>query len=191
LKIDTTSQAGLKQFAQRLDVKADWNQLDLSQEKIDLLHQIIHHVKKSSSVYLRLPELMKKGVSTSTLFTGGSDIAKTMAAKVIANALSLDLYRIDLSVMVSKYIGETEKNLGKLFDAADNSGVILLFDEADALFGKRTGVEDSHDRYANLEISHLLQRIESFRGLVILTTNNKDSLDNAFVRRLHFIVDFS
>lgn len=193
MKNHTTTQAGLKQFARRLDVKADWNQLVLPQEQITLLHQITHHVKQSSRVYegLRLPKQMKEGVGTSALFAGESGTGKTMAAEVIANALNLDLYRIDLSAVVSKYIGETEKNLGKLFDAADDSGAILLFDEADALFGKRSGVKDSHDRYANLELSYLLQRIESFRGLVILATNNKDSLDNAFMRRLQFIVDFS
>jgi SpoVK/Ycf46/Vps4 family AAA+-type ATPase len=113
-----------------------------------------------------------------------------MAAEVIANALELDLYRIDLSSVVSKYIGETEKNLRKLFDAAEDSGAILLFDEADALFGKRSEVKDSHDRYANIEINYLLQRMESYRGLAILASNMKNALDKAFVRRLRFIVDF-
>jgi SpoVK/Ycf46/Vps4 family AAA+-type ATPase len=115
---------------------------------------------------------------------------KTMAAEVIANELHLDLYRIDLSQVVSKYIGETEKNLRRIFDAAEEGGAILLFDEADALFGKRSEVRDSHDRYANIEISYLLQRMEAYRGLAILTTNMKNALDPAFSRRIRFIVQF-
>src|SRR5205823_6163397 len=108
----------------------------------------------------------------------------------IANQLRVDLYRIDLSAVVSKYIGETERNLRKLFDAAEDGGAILFFDEADALFGKRSEVKDSHDRYANIEINYLLQRIEAYRGLVILATHMKSALDPAFMRRLRFIVDF-
>ncbi len=113
-----------------------------------------------------------------------------MAAEVLANELHLDLYRIDLSAVVSKYIGETEKNLARVFDAAEDSGAILLFDEADALFGKRSEVKDSHDRYANIEVSYLLQRMEAYRGLAILTTNQKAALDTAFLRRLRFVVQF-
>ena len=113
-----------------------------------------------------------------------------MAAEVLADELRLDLYRIDLAAVVSKYIGETEKNLRKVFDAAEESGAILLFDEADALFGKRSEVKDSHDRYANIEVSYLLQRMEAYRGLAILTTNMKSALDTAFLRRLRFIVQF-
>ena len=111
-----------------------------------------------------------------------------MAAEVLANELRLDLYRIDLSAVVSKYIGETEKNLRRVFDAAEDGGAILLFDEADALFGKRSEVKDSHDRYANIEVSYLLQRMEAYRGLAILTTNLKSALDPAFLRRLRFVV---
>jgi SpoVK/Ycf46/Vps4 family AAA+-type ATPase len=113
-----------------------------------------------------------------------------MAAEVIANELHLNLYRIDLSAVVRKYIGETEKNLRRLFDAAEDGGAILFFDEADALFGKRSEVKDSHDRYANIEINYLLQRMEAFRGLAILATNMRSALDQAFVRRLRFIVTF-
>jgi SpoVK/Ycf46/Vps4 family AAA+-type ATPase len=113
-----------------------------------------------------------------------------MAAEVIANELRLHLYRIDLSSVVSKYIGETEKNLRRLFDAAEDGGAILFFDEADALFGKRSEVKDSHDRYANIEINYLLQRMEAYRGLAILATNLKSALDQAFLRRLRFIVQF-
>src|SRR5438045_6237479 len=113
-----------------------------------------------------------------------------MAAEVLAHDLRLDLYRIDLSSTVSKYIGETDKNLRRIFDAAEEGGAVLLFDEADALFGKRSEVKDSHDRYANVEISYLLQRMEAYRGLAILTTNMKDALDRAFLRRLRFVVQF-
>ncbi len=113
-----------------------------------------------------------------------------MAAEVLARELNLDLYRIDLSAVVSKYIGETEKNLRRVFDAAEEGGSILLFDEADALFGKRSEVKDSHDRYANIEVGYLLQRMEAYQGLAILTTNMKDTLDSAFLRRLRFIVQF-
>jgi SpoVK/Ycf46/Vps4 family AAA+-type ATPase len=113
-----------------------------------------------------------------------------MAAEVLAHELHLDLYRIDLSMVVSKYIGETEKNLRRIFDIAEESGVILLFDEADALFGKRSEVKDSHDRYANIEVSYLLQCMEAYRGLAILTSNMKDALDHAFLRRIRFIVQF-
>jgi SpoVK/Ycf46/Vps4 family AAA+-type ATPase len=113
-----------------------------------------------------------------------------MAAEVLANELELDLYRIDLSQVVSKYIGETEKNLRRVFDAADQAGALLLFDEADALFGKRSEVRDSHDRYANIEVSYLLQRMESYRGVSVLTTNLKEAIDKAFLRRIRFIVQF-
>ncbi len=114
-----------------------------------------------------------------------------MAAEVLANDLRLHLCRIDLSAVVSKYIGETEKNLRKLFDSAEDGGAILFFDEADALFGKRSEVKDSHDRYANIEVNYLLQRMESYRGLAILATNMKSALDSAFLRRLRFIVQFA
>ena len=131
-----------------------------------------------------------RGLGISALFSGVSGTGKTMAAEVLANELRLDLYRIDLSAVVSKYIGETEKNLRRVFDAAEEGGAILLFDEADALFGKRTEVKDSHDRYANIEVSYLLQRVEAYRGLAILTTNLKSALDTAFLRRIRFILSF-
>ena len=192
LKSHKAVRTGMEQLARRIDVKADWNQLVLPQEQNALLHQITDQVEQRNRVYesFGLHEQMKGVVGICALFTGESGTGKTMAAEVIANDLNLDLYRIDLSAVVSKYIGETEKNLHKLFDTADDSGAILLFDEADALFGKRSEVKDSHDRYANVEINYLLQRMESYRGLVILATNTKDSLDKAFMRRLRFIVDF-
>jgi len=131
-----------------------------------------------------------RGLGICALFAGASGTGKTLAAEVLANELRLDLYRIDLSQVVSKYIGETEKNLRRVFDAAEHGGSILLFDEADALFGKRSEVKDSHDRYANIEVSYLLQRMEAYRGLAILTTNMKGALDAAFLRRIRFIVQF-
>jgi SpoVK/Ycf46/Vps4 family AAA+-type ATPase len=131
-----------------------------------------------------------RGLGISALFSGPSGTGKTMAAEVLAQELDLDLYRIDLSSVVSKYIGETEKNLRRVFDAAEMGGAILLFDEADALFGKRSEVKDSHDRYANIEVSYLLQRMEAYRGLAILTTNLKNALDPAFLRRIRFVLQF-
>jgi SpoVK/Ycf46/Vps4 family AAA+-type ATPase len=131
-----------------------------------------------------------RGLGICALFAGPSGTGKTMAAEVLARELHLDLYRIDLASVVSKYIGETEKNLRRVFDAAEEGGAILLFDEADALFGKRSEVKDSHDRYANIEVSYLLQRMEAYRGLAVLTTNLKNALDTAFLRRIRFIVHF-
>jgi SpoVK/Ycf46/Vps4 family AAA+-type ATPase len=126
----------------------------------------------------------------SVLFSGLPGTGKTMAAEILAAKLELPMYRIDLSQVVNKYIGETEKNLKRLFDAADISDSLLFFDEADALFGRRTEVKDAHDRYANLEISYLLERMERFKGLAILATNRKKDLDEAFLRRLRYIIDF-
>ena len=134
---------------------------------------------------------MSRGLGISVLFAGASGTGKTMAAEVIANALNLNLYRIDLSAVVSKYIGETEKNLRRVFDAAEDGGTLLFFDEADALFGKRSEVKDSHDRFANTQVTDLLQRMEAYSGLAILATNMKSALDQAFMRRLRFIVNFT
>ncbi len=156
------------------------------------LKEIAAQVKHRNQVYCEwgFERKMNRGFSISALFAGDSGTGKTMAAEVIANELQLNLYRIDLSAVVNKYIGETEKNLRRLFDAAEGGGAILFFDEADALFGKRSEVKHSHDRYANIEINYLLQRIESYRGLAILATNMKSALDTAFMRRLRFIVNF-
>ena len=186
------ARAGMEQLAHRIDAKATWEQLVLPPEQKTLLHQITDQVAYRNRVYedWGFREQMNRGLGINALFCGESGTGKTMAAEVIANALELDLYRIDLSSVVSKYIGETEKNLRKLFDAAEDSGAILFFDEADALFGKRSEVKDSHDRYANIEINYLLQRMDAYRGLAILASNMKTSLDKAFVRRLRFIVDF-
>jgi hypothetical protein len=122
------------------------------------------------------------------LFTGKNRAGALVAAQTLARDLGMDLYRIDLSHVVSKYIGETEKNLSRVFDAAEKGRAVLLFDEADALFGKRTDVKDSHDRYANIEINYLLERIERFGRLAILSTNNRRGLDDAFLRRFHFVI---
>ncbi|HEY9735407.1 MAG TPA: AAA family ATPase, partial [Trichocoleus sp.] len=182
----------LDRLAQRLDTKATWDDIVLPPEEMSLLRQISAQVSQRSTVYQDwgFDQRMNRGFGISALFAGDSGTGKTMAAEVIANDLRLNLYRIDLSSVVSKYIGETEKNLRRLFDAAEDGGAILFFDEADALFGKRSEVKDSHDRYANIEINYLLQRIEAYRGLAILATNLKSSLDTAFMRRLRFVITF-
>jgi len=186
------TQPRLDALAQRLVPKATWDDLVLSGESTALLRQIAGQVRERFRVYedWGYARRMTRGLGISVLFTGESGVGKTMAAEVIANELRLHLYRIDLSAVVSKYIGETEKNLRRLFDAAEHGGAILFFDEADALFGKRSEVKDSHDRYANIEINYLLQRMEAFSGLAILATNMKGALDSAFMRRLRFIVNF-
>jgi SpoVK/Ycf46/Vps4 family AAA+-type ATPase len=159
-----------------------------------LLRNIVVHVKQKGKVYREWgfddSASGVRGLGLSALFSGESGTGKTMAAEALANELELELLRIDLSMVVSKYIGETEKNLRQVFDAAEGGGVILFFDEADALFGKRSEVSNSHDRYANIEVGYLLQRMETYRGLAILATNMKSSLDPAFIRRINFIVNF-
>jgi SpoVK/Ycf46/Vps4 family AAA+-type ATPase len=131
-----------------------------------------------------------RGVGINVLFAGPSGTGKTMAADIMANELGIDLYKIDLSAIVSKYIGETEKNLDRIFEEGKTANAILFFDEADALFGKRSEVRDSHDRYANIEIAYLLQKMEEYDGLVILATNLKKNMDEAFARRMHFSIEF-
>ena len=182
----------LDNLAQRIEPAATWDDLVLPEMQRRTLLEIAVHVKERAKVYESWGFGAKSsgGLGISALFTGGSGTGKTMAAEVLANELRLDLYRIDLSQVVSKYIGETEKNLRHVFDAAEEGGAILLFDEADALFGKRSEVKDSHDRYANIEVSYLLQRMEAYRGLAILTTNMKSAVDTAFLRRIRFIVNF-
>jgi hypothetical protein len=179
-------------LAQRIDVKATWADIVLPSEQTALLRQLVAQVRQRARVYddWGFRRRMNRGMGTTALFSGESGTGKTMAAEVLANELRLHLYRIDLSAVVSKYIGETEKNLRRLFDAAEDGGALLFFDEADALFGKRSEVKDSHDRYANIEINYLLQRMEAYRGLAVLATNLKSALDAAFVRRLRFIVEF-
>jgi SpoVK/Ycf46/Vps4 family AAA+-type ATPase len=167
---------GLDAFAHQLHEKATWEQLPLPRSEVAVLRQIAGEMK-----------MRRSGIVA--LFTGPSGTARTMAAAALANDLGRNLYRIDLSAVVSKYIGETEKNLAQLFNDAERSQAVLLFDEADALFGKRTEIKDAHDRYANLNIAYLVQRLESFNGLAILATNSKTRLDEAFLRRLRYFVN--
>ncbi|MGB8340817.1 MAG: AAA family ATPase [Chthoniobacterales bacterium] len=182
----------LQDLAQRITSNATWADIVLPAPQMNTLQTIAQHLRQRTRVYddWGFAEQSNRGLGLSALFAGPSGTGKTLAAEILANELRLDLFRIDLSAVVSKYIGETEKNLRRVFDAAEEGGAVLLFDEADALFGKRSEVKDSHDRYANVEISYLLQRMEAYRGLAILTTNMKDALDPAFLRRLRFIVRF-
>ena len=182
----------LEDLAQRIVPAAGWDDLILPASQKRMLRQLADQVSHRLKVYETwgFSDKGRRGLGVTALFAGGSGTGKTMAAEVLAGTLKLDLYRIDLSAVVSKYIGETEKNLKQVFDAAEEGGVILLFDEADALFGKRGEVKDSHDRYANIEVGYLLQRMEAYQGLAILTTNLKSTMDKAFQRRLRFIVHF-
>ncbi|WP_321930943.1 ATP-binding protein [Paraburkholderia guartelaensis] len=186
------SRPRLERLAQHIDTKATWSDIVLPAAESTLLRQIADQVRQRSTVYdaWGFRSTMSRGLGINALFAGGSGTGKTMAAEVLANDLHLSLHRIDLSAVVSKYIGESEKNLRRLFDAAEDAGCILFFDEADALFGRRSEVKDSHDRYANIEINYLLQRMEAYRGLAILATNMKSALDPAFLRRLRFVVNF-
>jgi SpoVK/Ycf46/Vps4 family AAA+-type ATPase len=186
---------GMTQFsvhAERITTPARWSDIPLPPDELTVLQEIAAQVAQRSTVHDESDVRRKPdhGLGISVLFSGESGTGKTLAAEVLADELHLPLYRVELSAVVSKYIGETEKNLKRLFDAAEDGGAILLLDEADALFGKRSEVKDSHDRYADIEVDYLLQRMENHRGLVILATNFKSALDSAFVRRLRFIVDF-
>lgn len=182
----------LSTLAEEIQPRGDWDDLVLPEREKQVLHTIAVHLKHAYKVYVHggFHRMSTRGFGISALFYGESGTGKTFAAEILAKKLQLTLYRIDLSAVVSKYIGETEKNLKTIFDAAESGGAILLFDEADALFGKRSEVRDSHDRYANIEVGYLLQRMESYRGLAILTTNMKNSLDKAFLRRIRFMVEF-
>jgi hypothetical protein len=179
-------------LAQRIESKAKWDDLILPPAEKALLQQIAAHVSGRGVVYddWGFREQTSRGLGISALFAGESGTGKTMAAEVLANELGLSLHRIDLSAVLSKWVGVTEQNLQQLFNAADDASGILFFDEADALFGKRTEVQHSQDRFANIEINFLLQRLESYRGLAILATNMKSAIDQAFLRRLRFIVTF-
>lgn len=182
----------LDELAQRIEPSGGWDDLVLPEPQRQILREITAQVRQRAVVYERwgFGARSARGLGISALFSGASGTGKTLAAEVLAGELRLDLFRIDLASVVSKYIGETEKNLRRVFDAAEGCGAILLFDEADALFGKRSEVKDSHDRYANIEVSYLLQRMEAYRGLAILTTNLKNALDPAFLRRIRFVIPF-
>ncbi|QIP88027.1 AAA family ATPase [Streptomyces sp. Tu 2975] len=188
----TEARMGMDELGRRIEPQAGWGDLVLSERQLKILREIVAHVRRRPTVYQEwgFAHTLRRGLGVTALFAGGSGTGKTLAAEVMAKELGLDLFIIDLSQVVSKYIGETEKNLRKVFDAAERGGALLLFDEADALFGKRSEVKDSHDRYANLEVSYLLMRMEAYRGLAILTTNMKQALDTAFMRRIRFVVDF-
>ena len=184
--------SALDGLAQRVVSDLHWDDLVLPTDQKHTLHAIAAQLRQRATVYERwgFAEKSRRGLGISALFHGPSGTGKTMAAEVLASELQLDLYHIDLSRVVSKYIGETEANLRRVFDAAEGNGAILLFDEADSLFGTRSQVKDSHDRYANIEVSYLLQRMEAYRGLAVLTTNMRSALDPAFLRRIRFAVQF-
>ena len=183
---------GMDELGRRIEPQAAWGDLVLAERQLRVLREIVAHVRRRPTVYQEwgFASTLRRGLGVTALFAGGSGTGKTLAAEVMAGELGLDLFIVDLSQVVSKYIGETEKNLRRVFDTAERGGALLLFDEADALFGKRSEVKDSHDRYANLEVSYLLMRMEAYRGLAILTTNMKQALDTAFMRRIRFVVDF-
>lgn len=177
-------------LAARVESAATWHELVLPSEEIDTLGAIADAVRYRHLVHRAWRIGSDRGSGLAVLFHGPSGVGKSFAAEVIANDVGLDLYRVDLSSVVSKYIGETEKNMRRVFDAAEDSGAILLFDEADSLFGKRTEVTESKDRWANMAVSYLLTRIETFPGLTILTTNLRSTIDSAFIRRLAYVVSF-
>jgi len=186
------ARGALDELAERVTPVARWDDLVLPPATIALLREIAAQARQRHTVFHAwgFGGTTGRGHGLAVLFVGDSGTGKTLAAEVLANDLALDLHRIDLAQVVSKYIGETEKNLRRVFDAAEEAGGILFFDEADALFGKRSDVKDSHDRYANIEVSYLLQRMEAYRGIAILATNMKAALDRAFQRRVRFIVPF-
>ncbi len=186
------SQPALHKLALKLKPLYTWKDIVLPEETLTQLRDICQRVRHRRKVYEEwgFRSKLSQGKGITALFAGPSGTGKTMAAEIIANELALDLYRIDLSGVVSKYIGETEKNLDRIFTAAEHANIILFFDEADALFGKRSEVRDSHDRYANIEISYLLQKMEQYEGIAILATNLRQNLDESFIRRLAFTVHF-
>jgi len=186
------SRRALDNLAHRIEPRASWHDLVLPAPQTEALRQIAVHLRQRAVVNEQwgFSARYSRGLGLSALFAGASGTGKTLAAELLAGELDLDLYQIDLATIVSKYIGETEKNLRQIFDAAEQSGAVLLFDEADALFGKRSEVKDSHDRYANLEVSYLLQRMDSYRGVALLTTNLQHAIDPAFLRRIRFVVQF-
>jgi SpoVK/Ycf46/Vps4 family AAA+-type ATPase len=183
---------GLGQLAQRVPAWGAWDDLVLPPQSLRRLRSIIDFMRHRDTVYRAwgLGEKVASWSGVIAMFAGPPGTGKTLSASLIAEALGLELFRIDLAGVVSKYIGETEKNLDRVFRAAYRSNAVLFFDEADALFGKRTEVKDAHDRYANVETSYLLQKLESFEGLAVLATNLKKNIDPAFMRRIDVLVDF-
>ncbi|WP_336344135.1 AAA family ATPase [Halalkalicoccus ordinarius] len=186
----TTKELG--SLARKIETGYGWDDIVLPPETMRQLRDVAAHVTRRGRVYVDwgFAEKFSRGNGLNVLFSGPSGTGKTMAAEIIAAETGLDLYKVDLANVVSKYIGETEKNLGRIFDEATDSNAILLFDEADALFGERSEVSDAHDRYANIEVNYLLQRVEEHEGLVVLTTNFDQNIDDAFRRRIHVCIDF-
>ena len=186
------SSSRLGELAARLDPVHRWEDLVLPDRQRSLLQSISSYLRHRDLVLQEwgYERTVARTQGLKAMFAGESGTGKTMAAQVLANELGLELYRVDLATVVSKYIGETEKNLDRIFAAAEGSNAILFFDEADALFGKRSGVSDAHDRYANIEVAYLLQKMEGYIGAVILATNFRSNIDDAFLRRLDFVVDF-
>ncbi len=182
----------LSSLARKIEARYRWDDIVLPPDQFNMLHEICEQVKHRSLVYEKwgFDSKMALGKGLNIVFAGPSGTGKTMSAEIIATELKMDLYKIDLSNMVSKYIGETEKNLEKIFNEAGESNAILFFDEADSLFGKRSEVKDAHDRYANIETGYLLQKMEEYDGIVILATNLRKNLDDAFIRRLHFMLEY-
>lgn len=182
----------LGKLGQRVQTSQRLEQLVLPEGKLDLVRDVVRRVRHRRRVFDQwgFDRVLNRGRGLNALFSGPPGTGKTMAAEVIANELGVELYRIDLSCVVSKYIGETEKNLARVFEEAERADAILFFDEADALFGKRSEVHDAHDRYANVEVNYLLQAMESFEGVCILATNFRQNIDAAFFRRIHIAVDF-
>ncbi len=186
------SQPEFGHLARKIEAKHRWDDIILPPTQVSQLREICNHVHYRSVVFgtWGFGRKLSLGKGLNALFCGPPGTGKTMAAEVIADELQLDLYKIDLSQVVSKYIGETEKNLHQIFNEAQTCHAILFFDEADALLGKRSDVKDAHDRYANLEIAYLLQKMEEYEGVTILATNLRQNMDEAFTRRIRFIVDF-
>lgn len=182
----------LSTHAKKVNSKYTWDDIVLPKDRLEQLREISSYIRYKDVVYEEwgFNKKLTLGRGLNILFSGPSGTGKTMASEVIANDLGLELYKIELSSVVSKYIGETEKNLAKIFMEAETSNAILFFDEADALFGKRSEVRDAHDRYANIEICYLLQKMEEYDGVVILASNLNKNIDDAFLRRMHFIVEF-
>ncbi|MCE8425217.1 MAG: ATP-binding protein [Candidatus Methanoperedens sp.] len=186
------SNKNLSSLAKNITPRYTWNDIVLPKDLREQLKEVSGHIKHKGKVYADwgFDNKLSLGKGLNVLFSGPSGAGKTMAAEILAHEAGLDMYKIDLSTLVSKYIGQTEKNLSKIFHEAQTSNAILFFDEADALFGKRSEVKDSHDRYANIEINYLLQKMEEYEGIVILASNFKSNIDEAFLRRIHFVIEF-
>ena len=190
-KNEETPSPDAEGLVERLATNSTWADLTLAAAHEETLRSIAVDARRTGTTVKRARDASSSAspASLTALFVGPDSTARTRAAEVLAHELGRDLYRVDLGRVTSKYIGETEKSLNRVLEAAETREWVLLFDEADALFGKRTDVKDSHDRYANIEINYLLDRLEAFNGLAILATNLRSSLDPAFTRRLRYVVD--